>query len=301
MNVLEITNLTKRYGKLTAVNNLNLTVKAGQVFGVLGPNGSGKTTTLGCVLGITKADFGDFTWFSGKYGASPLRKVGALLETPNFYTYLNAVDNLRIVAHLKQDLNNFDQRTEEILKTVNLWHRRDTPFKAYSLGMKQRLAIASTLVGDPDLMIFDEPTNGLDPTGIAEVRQSILNIAASGKTIIIASHMLDEVEKVCSDVAIIKNGNLLAQGSVGGILKQQPTIEIAAKDLDILGGMLADINFVEKIEKMSNGHLSVQLSEGKNAFDISQLVFEKGIVLTHLNEKKRRLEEEFLAITAKAS
>jgi ABC-2 type transport system ATP-binding protein len=109
------------------------------------------------------------------------------------------------------------------------------------------------------------------------------------------------VEKVCSDVAIIKNGNLLAQGSVGGILKQQPTIEIAAKDLDILGGMLADINFVEKIEKMSNGHLSVQLSEGKNAFDISQLVFEKGIVLTHLNEKKRRLEEEFLAITAKAS
>lgn len=296
MDVLEIQNLTKKYGRITAVNSLNLSVKAGQVFGVLGPNGSGKTTTLGCILGITKADAGQFTWFGNQYGADSLRHVGALLETPNFYPYLNAVDNLKIVAHIKK-AQSVDY--EYILKLVNLWHRKDAPFKTYSLGMKQRLAIASTMVGDPELLIFDEPTNGLDPTGIAEVRTTIQHIAAQGKTILMASHILDEVEKVCTDVAIIKNGNLLAQGSVGGILTKDIRIEIGAADLDLLRGVLQEATYVHKLETAS-GHLIAYLPEGYNAEHLSRLAFNRNIILTHLVEKKRRLEDEFLAITANA-
>lgn len=296
MNVLEIQNLTKKYGRITAVNNLNLTVAVGQVFGVLGPNGSGKTTTLGCILGITKADAGHFSWFGNKFGEDALRHVGALLETPNFYPYLNAIDNLKIVAHIKK-AQSVDY--EYILKLVNLWHRKDTPFKTYSLGMKQRLAIASTMVGDPELLIFDEPTNGLDPTGIAEVRTTIQHIAAQGKTILMASHILDEVEKVCTDVAIIKNGNLLAQGTVGGILTKDTRIEIGAADLDLLRGVLQEANYVRKLETAS-GHLVAYLPEGYTAEHLSRLAFNRNIILTHLIEKKRRLEDEFLAITANA-
>lgn len=296
MKVLEIENLTKKYGRITAINGLNLSVQEGQVFGILGPNGSGKTTTLGCVLGITKPDLGQFSWFGNRYGTNSLRHVGALLETPNFYPYLNALDNLKIVAHIKK-AQSIDY--EHILTLVNLWHRKDAPFRTYSLGMKQRLAIASTMVGDPDLLIFDEPTNGLDPTGIAEVRNTIQHIAAQGKTILMASHILDEVEKVCTDVAIIKNGNLLAQGTVGGILTKDTRVEIAAADLTLLRGVLQGANFIKKIET-DNGRLVASIQDNFSAFDLSRLAFENGIILTHLAEKKRRLEDEFLAITANA-
>ncbi len=297
MKVLEITNLTKRYGRITAVNGLNLDVEAGQIMGVLGPNGSGKTTTLGIVLGITKADNGHFQWFGGKYGnsAQALQRVGALLETPNFFPYLGAEDNLKIIAHIKRasqtDFNH-------LLELVNLAHRKDTPFRAYSLGMKQRLAIAATMVGDPDILIFDEPTNGLDPSGIAEVRTTIQEIAARGKTIFMASHILDEVEKVCSHVAIIKNGNLLATGGVGSILNKEITVEIAAKNADILRGLLSDVNFISQLDE-HHGIFIASVKNGFGATDLSQLAFDKGLVLTHLVERKRRLEEEFLQITSR--
>lgn len=296
MKVLEITNLTKRYGRITAVNQLNLDVEAGQIMGVLGPNGSGKTTTLGIVLGITKSDSGHFQWFGGKYKDSEaLQRVGSLLETPNFFPYLAAEDNLKIIAHIKKspqtDFNH-------LLELVNLAHRKDTPFKAYSLGMKQRLAIAATMVGDPDILIFDEPTNGLDPAGIAEVRATIREIAARGKTIFMASHMLDEVEKVCSHVAIIKNGNLLATGEVGAILNKEITVEIAAKDSQILRGLLADANYISKLDE-KQGVFIASVKDGFGATDLSQLAFDKGIILTHLVERKRRLEEEFLQITSR--
>ncbi|MBL7815392.1 MAG: ATP-binding cassette domain-containing protein [Saprospiraceae bacterium] len=296
MKVLQINNLTKHYGRITAVNQLNLDVEQGQIMGVLGPNGSGKTTTLGIVLGITKADSGDFQWFEGQYGigSSVLTHVGSLLETPNFYPYMTAEENLAVVAHIKRAKNvDFNH----LLQIVNLAHRKDTPFRGYSLGMKQRLAIAATMVGDPDVLIFDEPTNGLDPTGIAEVRETIKSIAAQGKTIFMASHILDEVEKVCSHVAIIKNGNLLATGEVGSILGKDLTIEIGSKDNDILRGMLSELNYIVKIENRPFG-LSVNIKQGFGAFDLSQLAFEKGIVLTHLVEKKRSLEQEFLEITS---
>lgn len=295
MNVLEIKDLTKRYGRLVAVNNLSLAVEQGQIFGILGPNGSGKTTTLGTVLGITNADSGSFRWFEGTKGegAAALQNVGALLETPNFYPYMTAEQNLAVVAHIKHTNS---REFERILTLVNLWHRRTTPFSAYSLGMKQRLAIAATMVGDPDVLIFDEPTNGLDPVGIAEVRETILHIAKQGKTIFMASHILDEVEKICSHVAIIKNGNLLMQGEVGGIMNAEKTIELSAQNMDILRGGLSEANFVSKLD-IKHNLLIINLKSGYSIFDVSKFAFEKGIILTHLAEKKHRLEETFLEIT----
>jgi ABC-type multidrug transport system ATPase subunit len=297
MKILEITNLTKRYGRITAVNNLNLDVEAGQIMGVLGPNGSGKTTTLGIVLGITKADSGTFQWFGGKYatGAEALQHVGSLLETPNFFPYLAAEDNLKIIAHIKRapqtDFNH-------LLELVNLAHRKDTPFRAYSLGMKQRLAIAATMVGDPDILIFDEPTNGLDPSGIVEVRTTLQEIAARGKTIFMASHVLDEVEKICSHVAIIKNGNLLATGGVGAILNKEITVEIGAQNPEILRGVLSELNFISKMEERNNIFI-LSVKDGFGSADLSKIAFEHGIALTHILERKKRLEEEFLQITSR--
>lgn len=297
MKILEINNLTKRYGRITAVNNLNLEVEEGQIYGILGPNGSGKTTTLGIVLGIIFPDNGQYRWFEGQYGtgAQALRRIGALLETPNFYPYMNAVQNLEIVAHIKRASNvDFDA----ILALVNLAHRKDALFKTYSLGMKQRLAIAATMVGDPSVLIFDEPTNGLDPTGIAEVRETILKIADQGRTIFMASHMLDEVEKVCSHVAIIKNGQLLTTGAVGELLNKEVTVEVGAQNMEILRGVLSEASFVNEVDVKLN-ILIAHVNEGYSAYDINQLAIQKGIVLTHLNERKRRLEEEFLQITSK--
>lgn len=296
MKVLEVNQLTKDYGKIRAVNALDLEVEQGQIYGILGPNGSGKTTTLGIVLGIINANGGTYRWFEGQYGdgAKPLRQVGSLLETPNFYPYLNAIQNLEIVAHIKRAENvDFDS----ILKLVNLAHRKDSIFRTYSLGMKQRLAIAATLVGDPSVLILDEPTNGLDPTGIAEVRETIQNIAAQGKTIFMASHILDEVEKVCSHVAIIKNGNLLATGEVGSLLNKDVTIEIASLDNQQLYNILSEASFISEVTTKPN-FLVISVKEGFSAFDVNKWAIEKGIILTHLIERKRRLEEEFLQITS---
>lgn len=297
MKVLEITNLTKHYGRITAVNGLNLAVEEGQIYGILGPNGSGKTTTLGIALGIIRADNGECRWFEGQHGegANALRHIGSLLETPNFYPYMNAVQNLEIVAHIKH-AKNVDY--DHILKLVNLAHRKDAAFKTYSLGMKQRLAIAATMVGDPSVLILDEPTNGLDPTGIAEVRDTIRKIASEGKTIFMASHMLDEVEKVCTHVAIIKNGNLLTTGPVGGLLNKEMTIEIAAQNLEILRGVLSESHFISKIDGKAN-HLIVSVKQGFSVHDVSEFIYQKGIILTHLTVHKHRLEDEFLKITSK--
>jgi ABC-type multidrug transport system ATPase subunit len=297
MKILETDNLVKRYGRLTAVNGLSLDVEQGQIFGILGPNGSGKTTTLGIILSIIKADDGHFQWFEGQYGNSEnvLKKVGSLLETPNFYPYMTAEKNLKIVAHIKQAKNaNFD----DLLRLVNLYHRKDTPFSAYSLGMKQRLAIAATMIGDPSVLILDEPTNGLDPTGIAEIRDTILKIAQQGKTIFMASHLLDEVEKVCSHVAIIKNGKLLSQGAVGQLLDKEISLEIASENNEILRGVLSEASFATTIE-LKNHTIILGVKRGTPIVEVSRFVFEKGIIITHLTEKKHRLEEEFLQITSK--
>ena len=293
MKVLEINNLSKKYGAVKALNGLTLSINAGEIYGILGPNGSGKTTTLGIILGILKSSGGSFEWFGGKYGNNARKHIGAILETPNFYPYKNADDNLKLVAKIKKHDNfNFD----DLLELVDLKDRRKTKFSTYSLGMKQRLAIAATLIGDPEVIIFDEPTNGLDPQGIAEVRGILQRVADRGHTVIMASHILDEVEKICSHVAIIKKGQLLATGRVGSILSDDIVIEISAEDDQALMGFLKSYPWVKKISKKSK-FFECTIEKSHNGVELNQLAFQHNITLSHLVMRQKNLEEEFLQIT----
>jgi len=293
MPVLQINNLTKKYRKVTALDNLNLTIEAGNIYGLLGPNGSGKTTTLGIILGILQQTSGDFEWFDGQYGDKYRMRIGAILETPNFYPYLNAGRNLAIVQDIKRS---HDDDVEGILKTVDLAHRQDSKFRTYSLGMKQRLAIAATLIGNPDVVIFDEPTNGLDPEGIAEVRRILHRVADSGKTVIMASHLLDEVEKICTHVAIIKHGHLRKTGQVGRIFTTDKTLIIGSNDMLKLKSVLSSRTFIKDVQE-ANGVLECQMDESITAEQICQLAYDNQLMLNRLETRNRRLEEDFLELT----
>ncbi len=293
MTVLEINGLSKNYGRIHALDNLSLKINSGEIYGILGPNGSGKTTTLGIILGILKANNGSYTWFEGKYGKDERKHIGAILETPNFYPYKDADDNLSIIAKIK-GIENPD--IDNLLKLVDLEERRHTKFNTYSLGMKQRLAIAATLIGNPEVIIFDEPTNGLDPQGISEVRDILKRVAESGHTVIMASHILDEVEKICSHVAIIKRGKLLATGRVGSILSDDIIIEIAAPDTDKLMGLLRSYPWIKSIATRKN-FIECSIEKSHTSVELNKLAFENNIILTHLVMRKKNLEEEFLQIT----
>ncbi len=295
MVVLETHNLTKIYSKkVKAVDSLNLTIEKGNIYGILGPNGSGKTTTLGMILGIIAPTSGDYGWVGGQKGAAVRRRIGAILETPNFYPYLNAQKNLELVAHIKKAPKN---AIPELIEMVGLAGRTDAPFATYSLGMKQRLAIAGALIGDPEVLIFDEPTNGLDPQGIAEVRTLLADIGAQGKTILLASHIIDEVEKICNHVAIIKYGDLIASGSVAEILSTEPIIEVGATDLAALKKSLAKLHAVTSLRE-EIPFLELTLSPDFSATQLNQWLFEQGQVLNHLKVRKKSLEAEFLERTS---
>jgi len=299
--VLSINNLTKFYGRIRALHDVSFEVPEGSVFGILGPNGSGKTTMLGIIMDILKASSGNYLW-KGEPGSAKMRQqIGTLLETPNFYHYLSGLKNLRIAAEIKQ---RGMEDIEKVLQLVNLWQRKDSKFNTYSLGMKQRLAIASTLLGNPDIMVFDEPTNGLDPAGIAEIRDLIRQLNGQGKTIIMASHILDEVEKVCTHVAIIQKGELKASGSVKDILDtkkaDETVIEIAADDLPALQNIIGQINGLLEVT-VADHQLQVVFSNGITAQEVNRFCFEKGIVLSKLNVKRRSLETTFLEITGTKS
>lgn len=291
--VLNIRNLSKSYGRIKALDQLNLSIEKGNIYGILGPNGSGKTTTLGIILSILKADSGSFKWFGGKYGENPRRYIGAILETPNFYPYKSGLDNLKIIAAIK-NIKNFD--FDKVMKIVNLEHRKTSKFKTYSLGMKQRLAIAATMIGDPEIVIFDEPTNGLDPSGIAEVREILIRIAESGRTVIMASHILDEVEKICSHVAIIKKGKLLADGIVGELLSTDYILEINALDKSKLEAFI-NSNISMKLVNSNDKFLSCTVTSDITPDQISTNAFNNGLILNHFVARKQSLEKEFLTIT----
>lgn len=293
MEVLSIDGLSKSYGPIKAVQSLALTVNSGEIMGLLGPNGSGKTTTLSMLLGIVWPDQGSYSWFQSGKGHHQRLKIGALLETPNFYPYLNAIENLKIIARIK---GKGKQDIPRLLELVGLHNRSTYNFRTYSLGMKQRLAIAGALVGDPEVLILDEPANGLDPQGIAEVRETIAKIAAEGKTILMASHILDEVEKVCSHVAILKHGRLLANGPVGSLLGDVKLIELGAQNMDALKDFLATLPAV-KIIQQKKQFLEIQIDNSMSGSQINQIAHSKGIMLNHLVVKKRSLESEFLQIT----
>lgn len=299
--VLSVQNLTKFYGSIRALHGVSFDVAKGSVFGILGPNGSGKTTLLGIVMDVLKPTSGAFHFFGKAPDAGTRKQIGTLLETPNFYHYLSGEQNLRIAAEIKQ--KGFD-RIGDVLKKVNLYQRKDSKFSTYSLGMKQRLAIASALLGDPGVLVFDEPTNGLDPVGIAEIRDLIKLLAAEGKTIIMASHILDEVEKVCSHVAIIQKGELKTVGTVAEVLSKNEdgnvVIETGAENLEHL------LLVVKTLPGVVNAYaeeacVRVVGQPALTARELNRLCFEAGIVLDRLNLKRKTLETTFLEITGKVS
>jgi len=290
--ILTTTNLSKRFGRIQAVDRLNLTIEKGQVYGILGPNGSGKTTTLGMILDVVAPTEGAFKWFGGEKTVEARKKIGSILETPCFYPYMTAVQNLRIPAHIKHVNTN---NVEKVLKQVGLYERKDDKFKTYSLGMKQRLSIAAALLSDPPVLILDEPTNGLDPEGIAEVRELIREIAAKGKTIVMASHLLDEVQKVCSHFCILRKGKKLHEGRVSDTLGEINQVEIVSNDLQNLEKVVAGFPGMENYRLNGLGIL-VTLNTDANSTDLNQYCFENGITLKKLVTLTNSLEQEFLKI-----
>lgn len=304
MAILSINSLTKNYGKIRALDNVSFQVPPKTVFGILGPNGSGKTTLLGIIMDVIKSSGGSFAWAGDGLAAHDLRKkIGTLLETPNFYHYLSAERNLKISAKIK---GRGEGDIEKVLRMVNLWERKDSKFNTYSLGMKQRLAIAAALLGDPEILVFDEPTNGLDPAGIAEIRELIKELYRQGKTIIMASHILDEVEKVCTHVAIIQKGVLKTVSSVaelmhaGQNIATDVSIEISAADNTALKAVIEQFPGVT-LAKLVDGELQVSCSDIIAGETINRYCFEKGIVLNKLNVKRKSLETRFLEITGRQS
>ncbi len=293
-SILTIKNLTKKFGYLTAVKDLTFTINKGNVYGILGPNGSGKSTTLGIVLNVVNRTSGDFHWFDGNTTThDALKKVGAIIENPNFYPYMSAYQNLKLVCKIKGIPLS---KIEEKLEIVGLIERKDSKFKTYSLGMKQRLAIASALLNDPEILILDEPTNGLDPQGIHQIREIIKEIAAKGTTILLASHLLDEVEKVCSHVVILRKGKKLYSGRVDEMIASDGFFELKTDKHDELIKILEDHADFGKI-KIEDDLITAFVNKPMEAATFNTLMFEKGITLSHLVKRKESLEEQFLQLT----
>jgi len=295
-SVLKISNLTKKYGLLTAVNNLSFDIEQGSIYGILGPNGSGKSTTLGIVLSVVNKTSGSFSWFGGELTThQALKKVGAIIERPNFYPYMTAYQNLKLVCKIKAIPYDAIEKTLEI---VGLSERIHSKFSTFSLGMKQRLAIASALLNDPEILILDEPTNGLDPQGIHQIRELIKEIAKNGTTILLASHLLDEVEKVCNHVVVLRKGVNLYSGRVDELISSHGFFELKTHQKDQLISLIeAHPNFSHT--KIENDLITAFLEQPMEAEAFNRLLFKNGIVLSHLVKRKESLEEQFLQLTDK--
>lgn len=292
--ILNIQNLSKNYGRLKAVSDLSFEIKKGHVYGILGPNGSGKSTTLGIILNVVNKTSGTFSWFGGKLSThQALKKVGAIIERPNFYPYMTAKQNLQLVCKIKEIAeNNIDNR----LKQVNLYERRDSKFSTFSLGMKQRLAIASALLNNPEILILDEPTNGLDPQGIHEIRTLIKEIAGKGTTILLASHLLDEVEKVCDQVVVIRNGIKLYAGRVDELTSSFGLIEMASVNNQKIVEILNNYEGIASL-KIEGDLVLATLDKAVSTAEMNTFLAKNKIVLSHLVKRKQSLEQQFLNLT----
>lgn len=294
MSILTVDNIHKNYGSIQALKGVSFTVPEGAVFGILGPNGSGKTTLLGIILDVLKATSGTYRLFDEAPNKKHRQQIGTLLETPNFYHYLSAVQNLRINARIK---GRNEKDIARVLDIVDLTNRKNSKFSTYSLGMKQRLAVASCLLGDPSVLMFDEPTNGLDPVGIAETRELIKKLNREGKTIIMASHLLDEVEKVCTHVAVLLKGTLITHGHVDEILVNEDIVELGGSNVDGLLNILQSFPGSSAVRKNEH-YVEVMFSSGTAQLDhINQYCFEQGIVLNHLRLRRKSLEAKFFELT----
>lgn len=294
MPVLSVEHLHKNYGRVQALKDVSFSVPKGCVFGILGPNGSGKTTLLGIITDILRPTAGTYKLFDEDPMPHHRRQIGTFLETPNFYHYLSAVQNLKISAAIKQ---HGEEEIDKVIETVNLTQRKHSRFSTYSLGMKQRLAIASCLLGNPDVLLLDEPTNGLDPVGIAETRELIKKLSQQGKTIIMASHLLDEVEKVCTHVAILKKGQLITTGRVDEILANEDIVELGAANLQQLQQVLQQLNGYSSIRQHDNVLQLFYPVGTANLEQINQHCFNQNVVLNHLQLKKKSLESKFFELT----
>ena len=293
-SILKISNLTKKFGDPNAVKNLSFNIEKGNVYGILGPNGSGKSTTLGIVLNVINKTSGDFYWYGGDLTThQALKKVGAIIERPNFYPYMSAYQNLKLVCKIKEISHDSIERTLDI---VGLLDRKDHFFDSFSLGMKQRLAIASALLNDPDILILDEPTNGLDPQGIHQIREIIKTIAEAGTTILLASHLLDEVEKVCSHVVVLNKGINIFSGRVDELISSNGFFELKTSQQDELINLI-DLHPNFSNTKIEGKLITVFLKLPMDAEEFNKLLFTNGIILSHLVKRKESLEEQFLQLT----
>ncbi len=293
--ILSINNLNKIFNKYVhAVNNVSLEIKKGNVYGILGPNGSGKSTTLGIVLNVVNKTSGTYSWFEGKLEThEALKKVGAIIERPNFYPYMTAKQNLELVCKIK----NIDySKVQEKLTLVGLLDRENSKFNTFSLGMKQRLAIASALLNDPEILILDEPTNGLDPQGIHQIRDIIRLIASQGTTILLASHLLDEVEKVCSHVLVLQKGKILYTGTVDGMSSNEGYFELQSENNDTLINVIQAHPAIDKVVA-EEGKVLVYLKNPLEAAELNKYLFQNNIYLNHLVKRKSSLEDQFLELT----
>ncbi|HPD96293.1 MAG TPA: ABC transporter ATP-binding protein [Tenuifilaceae bacterium] len=293
--ILSVDSLSKRYKNVSALNKLSFNVNKGEVLGILGPNGSGKTTLLSIILGVRKACSGTFNWFGENYTHNINKRIGALLEVPYFYPYLSVKRNMEITAI------NRNCTTDEIyqaIEQVELTEKLNHPVYTLSLGMKQRLAIAQTLVGNPPVLVFDEPTNGLDPEGIAFVRRLIRQQHENGKTIIIASHNLDEIQRVCTHVIILKNGQSIANGKVDELLKLKQIVQVETDKVEGLKAIVANNPNFKIIDSYSEG-ITISVANNEAIKLLNEQLTDKNIVPKLFEIRQPSLEEIFLDQVAK--
>jgi ABC-2 type transport system ATP-binding protein len=296
--VLRTVGLTKRFGSILAVDGLDIEVRAGEVFGFLGPNGSGKSTTAGMILGLIAPSAGHVELFGSRLESDRpglLRRVGAVIESPAFYPYLFGRDNLRALAIAAGGVES--ARIDALLAQAGLSERAGSAYKTYSLGMKQRLGIASILLTDPDLVILDEPTNGLDPAGQREIRSLIPRLAAEGRAVLLASHLLHEVEQVCDRVAIIRRGRLVESGTVSDLLRRDSYLEITLDNPARAAAVIDDAAppFITRTT-VGDGKLSV-FAPVEHGAEVNRILAEQGIYATAIVPKTSSLEDVFLELT----
>ena len=294
--LVQTTGLTKRYGTRASVENLDMEVRRGEVYGFLGPNGAGKTTTLRMLLGLIKPTAGTAV-VVGRHPGDPdsLAQVGALIESPAFYPYLSGLDNLKVLARYTEIPRT---RVDEVLEIVDLTDRAGDSFKTYSLGMKQRLGVAAALLKDPDLLILDEPTNGLDPKGMADMRDLVRHLGAGRTSVLLSSHLLGEIEHICDRVGIIREGHLVAEGTVDelrggtGLLLQAHPLDGAARIIDRRYG-------ADRI-RLIDDTILLQ-AEPSEAPVVARELVDAGIDILSLQARQQTLEEVFLNLTDAAA
>ena len=292
--VIQTDSLTKRYGHILAVDQLTLEVPRGRIFGLLGPNGSGKTTTIGMLLGLVRPTSGSFSLLGSQTShAEALHRVGAIVEQPYFYPYLSGRRNLAYFQGISG--RGSPKELDDLLEQVGLADRAGDRFQTYSLGMKQRLGLAYTLLGNPELLILDEPTNGMDPAGMAEVRELIRSLGSADRTVLLSSHLLNEVEQICDSVAILSKGKVIAQGAVGDLLHQQEQIRLRTSNDAEAVEILSALDWVDDVR--IEGEALIVTAPHDRTSELTAALGKSGVYVAEITPLQLSLEQYFLEVT----